>query len=289
MGFKMSARLNADPTLEARALTKRYRGRSVPALDGVDLAFPAGAIVGLVGPNGAGKSTLLRSWMGFERPTTGTVRVLGLDPIADARAVVRQVAYLAQDVRLYRDLSVLDHLALAEHYRRDTFDRARALDHLVKLAIPVDAPAGTLSGGQAAQVGLAIAIGLRARVLLLDEPLANLDPLARREFIDILIGEVRETGATAVLSSHVIADIAHACDLVAVLGGGRVLLVDSIERARARHAVVPAGKMTGGAVVATLPGSAGILVVRTPDTPGDVDQPADLESVVIGYLAAGRA
>src|SRR5258708_21353957 len=156
MAFGMSARLTADPILEARALTKRYRGRSGPALDGVDLAFRAGAIVGLVGPNGAGKSTLLRSWMGFERPTSGNVRVLGLDPIVHAPEVVRQVAYLAQDVRLYRDLSVADHLALACHYRPETFDRARALERLVNLGIPVDARAGTLSGGQAAQVGLAL-------------------------------------------------------------------------------------------------------------------------------------
>ena len=288
MGFEMTERLTAEPILEAHALTKRYRGRSGAALDGVELALPAGAIVGLVGPNGAGKSTLLRTWMGFERPTTGSVRVLGLDPIADAADVVRQVAYLAQDVRLYRDLSVADHVALAAHYRPKSFDRARALDRLIKLAIPVDARIGTLSGGQAAQVGLALAIGLRARVLLLDEPLANLDPLARREFIEMLVADVKATGATAVLSSHVIADIAHACDLVAVLGAGKVLLLDSIEHARAAHAVVEPAKVDGQTVVAALPGSAGVLVRRTSATLNGTDQPVDLESIVMGYLAAGR-
>jgi ABC-2 type transport system ATP-binding protein len=288
MGFEMSARLTADPILEAHSLTKQYRGRSVPALDGVELAVPAGAVVGLVGPNGAGKSTLLRSWMGFERPTTGSVRVLGLDPFVDAPAVVRQVAYLAQDVRLYRDLTVVDHLALAEHYRADTFDRARALERLRALSIPVDARAGTLSGGQAAQVGLAIAIGLRARVLLLDEPLANLDPLARREFMDVMIADVKDTGATAVLSSHVIADIAHACDLVAILGGGKALLVDTIEHARSVHVVVEPADINGMTVVAALPGSAGVLVRHHGDSSNGFG-PADLESIVMGYLAAGRA
>lgn len=288
MGFGMTARLNADPILEAHALMKHYRGRSGPALDGIELSLQRGAIVGLVGPNGAGKSTLLRTWMGFERPTSGSVRVLGLDPTTNAPEVVRQVAYLAQDVRLYRDLTVNDHLTIAQHYRRAQFDRPRALRRLEQLGIPIDARAGTLSGGQAAQVGLALAIGLRARVLLLDEPLANLDPLARREFIEVLVGEVADSGATAVLSSHVIADIAHACDIVAVLGMGKVLLVDTIESARAAHAVVEPSNVNGHSVIAALPGSAGVLVRRGSDSPGGSSQPADLESIVMGYLAASR-
>ncbi len=174
-----------EQPLEARRLSKRY-GRRTWALRDVDLALAAGGIVGLVGPNGAGKSTLLKTWIGFERPTAGEARVFGADPWRERAAVLSRTAYLPQSPALYRDLRVADHLDFVVHFRGARFDRAWAAKRLADLRVPLDATTSSLSGGQAAQVGLAIALGLRAAVLLLDEPLASLDPLVRREFIEVL-------------------------------------------------------------------------------------------------------
>ena len=163
--------------------------------------IPSGGITALVGPNGAGKSTLIKGWIGFERPTAGRLEVQGIDPWRDRVAAVGRLAYVPQAASLYRDLTVADHLALGATLRRG-FDRAGAAERLDALAIPLGARAGELSGGQQAQVGLALALGTWAPVLLLDEPLASLDPLARREFLAVLVDAVRTTGATALLVAH---------------------------------------------------------------------------------------
>lgn len=275
--------------LAAHGLTKRYRRSGPLALRDVTLAIPAGSVTGLVGPNGAGKSTLLRTWMGFERPTSGLVNVLGADPLTDRAATISRLAYLAQSPALYRDLTVADHLAFVAHYR-PRFDRARATRRLAELDVPLDAPVGTLSGGQAAQVGLALALGLRAEVLLLDEPLASLDPLARREFLEVLLADVRETGATVVLSSHLVSDVEAACDRLIVLGVGRTMLDDGIERIRARHVVVAGSPPAGATLIAGLPGMGERSVVRLEDEAASVGlrPPAGLEDVVMAYLVAAR-
>jgi ABC-2 type transport system ATP-binding protein len=275
--------------LEAHELTKRYRRRGPLALAAVSLAVPAGSVTGLVGPNGAGKSTLLRTWMGFERPTAGSVSVIGADPMVERAATIGRLAYLAESPALYRELTVADHLAFAAHYR-PRFDRERATRRLAELAVPLDAAAGTLSRGQTAQVGLALALGLRAEVLLLDEPLASLDPLARREFIEVLLADVRETGATVVLSSHLVSDVEAACDRLIVLGVGRTMLDDTIERIRSRHRVVAGSPPPGTTLVGRLPGAGDRGVVRLTDGPedGGVGKRAGLEDVVMAYLAAAR-
>lgn len=272
--------------LEANGLSKRYRARGPWALHEVDLAIAQGGIVGLVGPNGAGKSTLLRIWMGFERPTQGSVSVRGVDPIGRPGETIPHLGYIPQTPALYRDLSVGDHLALAAHYRARTFDRPWAEQRLVRLRIDLAERVGALSGGQSAQVSLAIAIALRAEVLLLDEPLAHLDPLARREFLTTLVDDVQTTGATAVLSSHLISDIEMACDRLIVLANGRTLLADSVSHARSSHRVVASAAAGAADVVSALPGRAGVLV-RTDGTAGP-GNPATLEEVVIAYLAAAR-
>jgi ABC-2 type transport system ATP-binding protein len=276
--------------LEAHGIGKRYRRRRPWALRDVELAIPAGSITALVGPNGAGKSTLIKGYVGFERPTAGRLLVDGVDPWRDRGAAIRRIGYVPQAASLYRELSVSDHLAMAARFR-PAFDRPMAERRLAQLDIPLDVSADELSGGQQAQVGLAIALGTRAPVLLLDEPLASLDPLARREFLHVMVESVRETGATALLSSHVITDIEQACDRLLVLGGGRKLLDVSIAEARATHRVVGAGlaieSEVGDVLVGRFPGPLGEPLTLVAGA-GSGGRPATLEEIVLGHLAAGR-
>ena len=274
--------------LEAIGLGKRY-GLRRWALRDLDLAVEEGSITALVGPNGSGKSTLLKAWVGFERPTAGRLRIHGVDPVRQRGQAIALTGYVPQQPSLYRELSVGDHLAFAAAHRRG-FDGDLAGRYLDDLSIPIDSRADQLSGGQQAQVGLALALGTRAPVLLLDEPLASLDPLARREFLRVLVKAVRESGATVLLSSHVITDIEQACDHLIVLGGGRSLLAVPIAEAISGHAIVGDGDprpLEAGAVVGTFPSAEGerLTLVRG-RTVGARE--ATLEEVVIGHLAAGR-
>ena len=273
--------------LEAHGIGTQYWRRRPWALRDVDLAIPEGSITALVGPNGAGKSTLIKGYVGFERPTAGRLLIGGIDPWQDRGGAIRQIGYVPQAASLYRELSVADHLAMAARFRPG-FDRVTAELRLHELDIPLAVTADELSGGQQAQVGLAIALGTRAAVLLLDEPLASLDPLARREFLHVMVAAVHATGTTALLSSHVITDIEQACDRLLVLGGGRKLLDVSIAEARATHRVVDADHAAdGGRLVGRFPDTEGKLValVEGESLPGS---PASLEEVVMGHLAAGR-
>ena len=199
------------------------------ALRDLDLAVEEGSITALVGPNGSGKSTLLKAWVGFERPTAGRLRIHGVDPVRQRGRAIALTGYVPQRRRstascrsatISRSPRRIATASIATWPRR----------YLDDLSIPIDSRADELSGGQQAQVGLALALGTRAPVLLLDEPLASLDPLARREFLRVLVEAVRESGATALLSSHVITDIEQACDHLIVLGGGRSLLAVPIAR-----------------------------------------------------------
>jgi ABC-2 type transport system ATP-binding protein len=285
---------NVEPALEATGLTKQYRGGRTVALSGIDLGIPSGSITALVGPNGAGKSTLIKAWVGFERPTSGSVRVLGTDPWTDLARAIGSVGYIPQASYLYRELTVAEHLDLAASLR-SSFDGHLASERLSRLRIPLSAQAGTLSSGQQTQVALAIALATRAPVLLLDEPLASLDPLARREFLHVLATTVRELNQTVVMSSHVVTDIAQACDRVVVLNAGQKLLDDWIVTAVARHRVGPAGARNKGRAVGSFPDVDGDELTLFEDgeaTRGDGFgigvRAATLEEVVLGYLAAGR-
>jgi ABC-2 type transport system ATP-binding protein len=283
--------------LEAHGFGKRYRRRTW-ALRGVDLTVPEGTITALVGPNGSGKSTLIRAWIGFERPTEGRLVTGGVDPRKDRGAAVALVGYVPQSPSLYGGLSVAEHLRLAATLR-DGFDVSLAAHYIDRLSIPLTALASELSGGEQAQVGLALALGTRARILLLDEPLASLDPLARREFLHVLVEAVRSEGHTALLSSHVITDIEQACDRLIVLGKGHTLLDLSISEALAHHRVIEgpiATPIPADRLVGSFPSAAGegLTLVRVPvahdvSTEGPADgRPATLEEVVIGHMAAGR-
>ena len=270
--------------LETIGLGKRY-GLRRWALRDLDIAVEEGTITALVGPNGSGKSTLLKAWVGFERPTAGRLRIHGVDPVRQRGRAIALTGYVPQQPSLYRELSVADHLAFSTVHRPG-FEASVARGYLDDLSIPLVSRADQLSGGQQAQVGLALALGSRAPVLLLDEPLASLDPLARREFLRVLVDAVRASGATALLSSHVITDIEQACDHLIVLGGGRSLLAVSIADAIAGHSVVDG--VAGGVAVSpigTFPAPTGepLTLLR-----GRGGRAATLEEVVIGHLAAGR-
>jgi ABC-2 type transport system ATP-binding protein len=287
-----SAPAPGTPVLTAVGVAKRYSRRRPPALDGVSLEVLAGTITALVGPNGAGKSTLIKAWAGFERPSRGTVAVLGANPFKDRYGAQRNVGYVPQSPTLYRDLRVTDHLELARTLRPG-FDRELAQRRLDDLSIPLTAHAARLSGGQQAQVQLALAIGTRAPVLLLDEPLAGPDPLARREFLYILEATVREHGTTALLSSHNVSDVEQACTRLVVLGTGRKLLDEDVPTAVAAHRVFAGDApplRTGRAVASYLDQQGGILtLVETGDgDPGVPTREATLDDVMLGYLAAGR-
>jgi ABC-2 type transport system ATP-binding protein len=272
--------IEGEPVLEARGLAKRYR-RRIWALGGIDLALPAGGITALVGPNAAGKSTLIKTWVGFERPTRGSVRVAGIDPWKDRSAALATLGYVPQSPALYDGLSVEDHLDLARQLR-PSFDRDYARNRLAQLDIPADQSARDLSGGQQAQVALALALGTRAPILLLDEPLASLDPLARREFLHVLTDAVRGDGATALLSSHIVTDVEQACDRLIVLGVGKVLLHDTVAAALEAHSISTTAHPDAVGSFGAPDGSR-IYLVR-----GDGDRPATLDEVVLGYLASGR-
>jgi ABC-2 type transport system ATP-binding protein len=288
------------PPVQARGLSKRHGSRrrgGVQALQDVDITVPEGSITALVGPNGAGKTTFMKICTAFERPTSGVVEVVGIDPWKHRGKALRQLAYVPQRPALYRGLTVQDHLALARTYRPG-FDAAYAQGRLEHLDIPLHQQASTLSGGQAAQLGLAIALGTRAHVLLLDEPLANLDPLARREFIQVLIQAVREHGSTAMISSHIVTDVEEGCDRLAIIGRGSVLLDTAVAEARATHFIGPSGASQSHAIeVGTYAGRNSERITlwringRMPSQ-GMLAQgaePATLEDVVLGYLVAGRS
>ncbi len=284
--------------LEAHGFGKRYRRRTW-ALRGVDLTVPDGSITALVGPNGSGKSTLIRAWIGFERATEGRLLTGGVDPQHDRGGAVARVGYVPQSPSLYRDLTVAQHITLAGTLR-DGFDEAMAARYVERLSIPLGARAGELSGGEQAQVGLALALATRAPILLLDEPLASLDPLARREFLHLMVEAVRAAGATALLSSHVITDIEQACDRLIVLGKGHTLLDLPIAEAIAHHRIVDGAAADAAqvapadALIGTFPAPSGepLSLVRVPALlpvgTEPIGREATLEEIVIGHLAAGR-
>jgi ABC-2 type transport system ATP-binding protein len=297
----MTQPAGADVAVAALGLAKRY-DRHTLALAGLDLAIARGTITALVGPNGSGKSTFMKACVGFERPTRGRVEVAGVDPWRNRPAALGRLGYVPQVSALYRELTVAEHVDLARTVRPG-YDAGTARRRLEELAIPHGTPTERLSGGQRAQVSLALVLGTHAEVLLLDEPLASLDPLARREFLWVLADAVRSDGSTAVLSSHVIADVEQACDQLVVLGAGRKILELPTATAVHEHHVLDgdgSGPVPPGAeVVAPFPGPAGerLRLVRiTGDDGGGLAGPggeglraATLEEVVIGYLAHARS
>jgi ABC-2 type transport system ATP-binding protein len=217
--------------LEADGLGKRYGRRW--ALTGCSLEIPAGRVVGLVGPNGAGKSTLLQLAVGLLAPSAGSITVLGGTPGGSA-ALLRRVGFVAQDAPAYASSSVGDHLRFGA-WSNDGFDREGALRRCESLGLDLRQRAGRLSGGQRAQLALTLALAKRPELLVLDEPVASLDPLARREFLQLLMEAVVEDAFSVILSSHLIADLERVCDYLIVLAGSRVQVAGPIDRLLASH------------------------------------------------------
>jgi ABC-2 type transport system ATP-binding protein len=207
-----------DTVLTADGLGKRYGRRW--ALTDCTLAVPAGRVVGLVGPNGAGKTTLLRLAVGLSAPSAGTVTVLGRPPACDSEQLGR-VGFVGQDTPTYAHLSVADHLRLGA-WLNGGFDRDLARRRVERFGLDPRQKAGRLSGGQRAQLALTLAVAKRPELLVLDEPVASLDPLARRDFMTA-IGEIAsDDGVSVVLSSHLVADLERICDFMIVLVASRV-------------------------------------------------------------------
>lgn len=274
--------------LEARGLSKRY-GRGSWALRDLDLAIPFGGVTALVGPNAAGKSTLIRSWLGFERPTEGEVRVAAVDPNRHRSDALACVGYVPQMAQMYEALSVQEHLDLVGRLRPQ-FGASIAQDRLEELGIPLQARGRELSGGQQSQVILAMALATQAPILLLDEPLAHLDPLARREFLRVVTDAVAGGRGTALLSSHVITDVEQSCDRLLVLGQGRVLLHCTIDEALSQHSVTISPVAPEADSIGTFAGPDGrtVELIAQPPDADEGRRTATLEEVVLGYLARGR-
>ena len=197
------------------------------------LDIPAGRVVGLVGPNGAGKTTLLNLAVGLLTPTAGTIEVLGGRPAADPAQLAR-VGFVAQDTPTYAGLSVDDHLRLGARLN-PRWDDALARERIERLGLDPSHRAGKLSGGQRAQLALTLGIAKRPELLILDEPVASLDPLARREFLQDLMEAVAEHELSVVLSSHLVSDLERVCDYLIVLVDSRVQLAGDIDKLLATH------------------------------------------------------
>ena len=231
---------------ETAGLGKRYG--ATWALQDCTLRVPEGHVTALVGPNGAGKTTLLRLLVGLAAPSAGTAEVLGRVPDG-SEEFLAGIGYLAQDVPLYRRLSADDHIALGAHLNR-RWDADGARTRLARLQVPLDRPVSTLSGGQRAQVGLGLALAKQPGLLLLDEPVAALDPLARREFLTTLSEAVADGELSVMLSSHLLHDLERVCDHVILLSASRVQLcadIDSVLATAPDAGRSPAPALRGGA------------------------------------------
>ncbi|MGK3206959.1 ABC transporter ATP-binding protein [Amycolatopsis sp. MEPSY49] len=275
--------------VQTRALGKRY-GRTW-ALQDCALDVPAGRIAALVGPNGAGKTTLLHLAVGLLRPDAGEVRVFGRDP----RSVLADIGFVAQDTPLYRDFTAAELVTMGGKLNPRRWDAALARERLAMLRIPPDKPVGKLSGGQRAQVALALALAKRPRLLLLDEPIASLDPLARREFMQALMGAVAESETTVLLSSHLLADLERSCDYLVVLRQSRVQLTGAVDELLDTHRTLVgprAGSESIAGVAKVVRAShterQSTLLVRRGDGPVDpmwTEHEVTLEDLVLAYLA----
>ena len=217
--------------VEAAAVGKRYGRRW--ALRDCTLSIPAGRVVGLVGPNGAGKTTLLHLAVGILQPTAGAISVLGGPPGASVAQLAR-VGFLAQESPTYARLTVAQHLQMGA-WLNPTWDADLAAARVAELGLDPRQRSGTLSGGERAQLALTLAVAKRPELLVLDEPVAALDPLARREFLQTLMEVVAVRGVSVVLSSHLVADLERVCDHLVVLVGGHVVVTGDVDELLASH------------------------------------------------------
>jgi len=278
--------------IEAIGLGKRYG--SIWALRECALAIPAGHVAALVGPNGAGKTTLLNIAVGLAEPTAGIVTVLGGRP-AGSPAALDGIAFVAQNTPLYKNLSAADMLHLTRNLN-SRFDQHYAETRLGELGIPLKRKAGKLSGGQQAQLALTLALARRPRLLVLDEPVAMLDPIARHDFMATVLTAAADDGVSVVLSSHVLAELERVADYLILMSHGRVQVAGETDDLLASHRVLtgPAAEVGRYAerlcvVHARRGGAQAHLLVRMsgaadPVPPGWEAYPVGLEELALAYL-----
>jgi ABC-2 type transport system ATP-binding protein len=281
--------------VEARALGKQYGRRW--ALSDCTLSIPTRHVAGLVGPNGAGKTTLLNLATGMLAPTTGSVEVLGGKPASGPGQLAR-VGYVAQDTPVYAGLSVADHLRLGAHMNPG-WDDSLAHKRVQQLDLDPAQKAGKLSGGQRAQLALTLAIAKRPELLILDEPIASLDPLARREFLQILMESTAEQELSVLMSSHLVADLERVCDYLIVLVASRVQVDGETDDLLASHHLLTGPRRD----LSTLPASQQVIseshtdrqstfLVRSSEPIHDPSWSVgnlDLEDLVLAYMGNAKA
>jgi ABC-2 type transport system ATP-binding protein len=280
--------------LETVALGKRYGRRW--ALTDCTLSIPTGKVVGLVGPNGAGKTTLLHLAVGLLEPSAGTISVLGDRP-GSGPAPLARFGFLAQDSPAYARLTVAQHLRMGQ-WLNPTWDAAFAASRAEELGLDLRQRAGTLSGGERAQLALTLAVAKRPELLLLDEPVAALDPLARREFLQTLMEVVAVHGVSVVLASHLLADLERVCDYLVVLVAGRVALEGDVETLLSSHrrlvgprtdtTALPANQAV---IEASHVDKQSTLLVRTEAPvldPAWTVSPVTLDDLVLAYMRQAR-
>src|SRR5216684_4309470 len=274
--------------VEASGLGKRYGGTW--ALRECSMAVPAGHVAALAGPNGAGKTTLLNLAVGLAAPSAGAVTVLG----GRAPAAVDGIAFVAQDTPLYKNLPAADMLHLTRNLNR-RFDQPYAETRLAELGIPLNRKAGRLSGGQQAQLALTLALARRPRLLVLDEPVAMRDPVARHDFMASVLTAAAEDGVSVLLSSHVLAELERVADYLILMSRGRVQVAGEVDDLVAGHRVLTGPAADAGRyaerlrVVHARRGEAQAhLLVRAgaddPVPPGWEAHPVGLEELALAYL-----
>jgi ABC-2 type transport system ATP-binding protein len=278
--------------LEAAGVAKKFR--RTWALRDCSLSVPEGRVVALVGPNGAGKTTLLHLAAGLTTPTRGQVRVLAGEPPGSAAALAG-IGFVAQDAPLLKNLPVADVLRVARNLNQ-FFDAAGARARLARLDVPLRRKVGALSGGQQSQLALTIALAKRPRLLLLDEPLARLDPLARHDFMALLMSAVAEDGLSVIFSSHAIAELERVADYLIVLNRGQLQVTGDVEGLVAGHVVLTGPAVATAAIRArlhpvavTAAGAQEHLLVRVPRSGWTVPPQfqvgtVGLEELVLAYL-----
>src|SRR6516162_5796290 len=276
--------------IETSGLGKCYG--STWALRECTLAIPAGYVAALVGPNGAGKTTLLNLAVGLTEPTAGVVAVLGGLP-AGSPAALDGIAFVAQDTPVYKNLSAADMLHLTRNLNRH-FDQHYAETRLGELGIPLTRKAGKLSGGQQAQLALTLALARRPKLLVLDEPVAMLDPVARHDFMASVMTAMAADGVSVVLSSHVLAELERVADYLILLSRGRVQVAGEVDDLLASHRMLTgpaaeADRYTERPVVqaSRAAAQAHLLVRATADDPvpaGWEAHPVGLEELALAYL-----
>ncbi|MFE9434032.1 ABC transporter ATP-binding protein [Streptomyces sp. NPDC006640] len=273
--------------VEAHGLTVRYGRRSAAALDDCSFRLPAGRVSALVGPNGAGKSTLLAAAAGLVRPAAGTLTVLGAGP-AEAR---ERVAYLSQNKPLHTQLTIAETLRLGAELNPARWDSSCAATIVEQGSLDPGTKVRRLSGGQRTRVALALALGKRPDLMLLDEPMADLDPLARHELLGTLMADAAERGTTVLMSSHIVSELADACDHLLLLGGGRIRLGGGLDDLLLAHTLVTGrgtpADLAPHLVVESRAAGRGLAALIRKDGPVDdrwqTEQPS-LEELLLAHL-----